>query len=125
MVEFAIVTAFIFVPMIFGVIEYGRLAFAKDMIVAAAREGVRYAAVHGTEAGLQGDGVADSASVADTVKARTQLSPIVVSARWNQQKNLGDTVTVTVTYVYTPIVRLPFFPASKTIVGRSRQIVLH
>lgn len=125
MVEFALVTALIFIPLLFGVIEFGRLTWSKDMIVAAAREGVRYAAVHGSENELQGGTLADSAAVADTVKARTSLSPITVVTTWNNDKNPGDTVTVTVTYVYTPIVKIPGLTAAKTITGKSRQIIMH
>jgi len=125
MVEFALVTAFILVPLLFGVIEFGRLTWSKDTIVAAAREGARYAIVHGSNCELAGCTLADSAAVANTVIARTQLSPISVRTQWAQDKDVGDTVTVTVTYVYTPIVKVPFLTAAKTITGRSRQVVVY
>ena len=125
MVEFALVTAFILVPLLFGIIEFGRLTWAKDTIVAAAREGARYAIVHGSYCELAGCTIADSATVANMVVARTQLSPLSVSTRWAQNKNVGDTVTVTVTYVYTPIVKVPFLTSAKTITGRSRQVVVY
>jgi Flp pilus assembly protein TadG len=125
MVEFALVTAFILVPLLFGIIEFGRLTWSKDMIVAAAREGARYAIVHGSYCELAGCTVADSAAVANTVIARTQLSPLAVRTQWAQDKDVGDTVTVTVTYVYTPIVKVPFLTAAKTITGRSRQVVVY
>jgi Flp pilus assembly protein TadG len=125
MVEFAIVTAFILVPLLFGIIEFGRLTWSKDTIVAAAREGARYAIVHGTNCELAGCTLADSAAVANTVIARTQLSPLSVRTQWAQDKDVGDTVTVTVTYVYTPIVKVPFLTAAKTITGRSRQVVVY
>lgn len=125
MVEFAIVTALVFVPLLFGIIEFGRLVWSKDMITAAAREGVRYAAVRGTNCGLAGCTVADSAAVADTVIARTKLSPIIVRTRWAHQKNPGDTVTVIVEYVYTPIVKVPFLTASRTVTSTSKQLVVY
>jgi Flp pilus assembly protein TadG len=125
MVEFAIVTAFILVPLLFGVIEFGRLTWSKDTIVAAAREGARYAIVHGTTCELSGCSLADSAAVANMVSARTQLSPLSIRTQWAQDKDPGDTVTVTVTYVYTPIVKLPFLLTSKTITAASRQVVVY
>lgn len=125
MVEFAIVTALVFVPLLFGIIEFGRLVWSKDMITAAAREGVRFAAVRGTDCAAMGCTLADSAAVADTVIARTKLSPIVVRPRWANDKHPGDTVTVTVTYVYTPIVKVPYLTAPKTITSTSKQLVVY
>jgi Flp pilus assembly protein TadG len=125
MVEFAVVTGLVFIPLLFGIIELGRLTWSKDMITSAAREGVRYAIVRGTDCNLAGCTMADSAAVANMVIARTKLSPITVNAQWAQDKHPGDTVTVTVRYVYVPIMKLPFLPASKTITARSRQIVVY
>jgi Flp pilus assembly protein TadG len=116
MVEFALVIAFIFIPLVFGIIEFGRLIWSKTTITAAAREGVRYAVVHGSTSGS----VADSAAVANYVIARTQLSPIGVQTTWADGKEPGDTATVRVTYVYTPIVRVI---SSKTITSTSRQVI--
>src|SRR5665647_1100642 len=92
MVEFAIVAALIFIPLVFGIIEFGREIWSKNMVTAAAREGVRYGIVHGSSSGA----VADSAAIADYVKGRTQLSPIIVRPSWTGNKDPGDIVTVTV-----------------------------
>ena len=116
MVEFAVVAAFVFIPVVFGIVELGRLSWAKNTITAAAREGVRYAIVHGTASGA----VADSAAVATFVKGRTALSPIIVRSAWTGSKDPGDTVTVRVDYTYTPLVKV--IPG-KTIRGISKQII--
>lgn len=118
MVEFALVTAFIFIPLVFGIIEFGRVIWAKNMVTAAAREGVRYAIVHGTESGA----TFDSAAVASYVEARTKLSPIKVSTTWTGSKDPLDTVTVTVKYDYTPVVRVI---SSKTVTGVSKQVIAY
>lgn len=120
MVEFALVAGVIFIPLVFGIIEFGRLIWAKNMVTAAAREGVRFAIVRGSAYGLAGGTVADSASVADYVKGRTQLTPINVSTSWTPAKDPQDTVTVTVSYTYAPIVPVI---ASKTVTGVSKQII--
>jgi Flp pilus assembly protein TadG len=121
-VEFAIVSALVFIPIVFGIIEFGRVVWAKNMVTAAAREGVRYAIVHGSESGS----TADSAAIANYVKGRTQLSPIVVRPSWSAvTEDPGDTVTVTVQYAYTPIVKIPGMPATKTVAGTSKQIIAH
>jgi Flp pilus assembly protein TadG len=119
-VEFALVSTVVFLPLMLGVIEFGRGVWVKTTVTAAAREGVRYAAVRGAQSGIAGFGVADSASVATYVKSRTQLSGIVVRPTWAQSKGYGDTITVKVTYAYVPIIKI--FP-SKTIQSVSKQIV--
>src|SRR4029079_8365767 len=74
MVEFAVVTAFIFIPIVFGILEFGRITWAKDMVTTAAREGTRYAIVHGADYDSSGLGSSfDSASVATYVIGKTQL----------------------------------------------------
>ena len=120
MVEFALVSAVIFIPMVFGIIEFGRLTWSKNMITAAAREGVRYGVVHGRDSSSP----ADSAAIADYVIARTKLSPIVVRPSWTGDKQGGiDTVTVSVSYTYTPVVKVPGLLAAKTITSVSKQMI--
>ena len=41
MVEFAVVAGLIFIPLVFGILEFGRVIWTKNMVTAAAREGVR------------------------------------------------------------------------------------
>ena len=117
MVEFAIVAAVIFIPLVFGIIEFGRLVWSKTMVTAAAREGVRYAMVRGSSSGAPAD---DSATIATYVKGRTQLTPIVVRPSWTGTKAPGDTATVQVSFTYTPIV--PVISA-KTLTSTSKQII--
>ena len=117
MVEFALVVAVIFFPLLFGFIELGRTVLAKTTITAAAREGVRYAVVRGFNSGSP----ADSAQVANYIKGRTKLSPIGVKPTWSDAgKARGTSVTVQVTYRYAPIV--PVLPA-RTIQSSSRQLI--
>lgn len=116
MAEFALVAGLIFLPLMFGVFEFGRLSYLKTTVTAAAREGVRYAIVHGTSSGA----TADSAAVANYVIGRTKLSPIVVKPSWRPGKAPGDTAEVQVSYTYVPIVRL--LP-SRTLTSKSKQII--
>ena len=116
MVEFAVVVGVVFLPLLFGIIEFGRLTYYKTTVTAAAREGVRYAIVHGSASGS----TADSTAVANYVKGRTQLTPIVVKPSWSPGKNPGDTAQVQVTYSYVPIVRII---SAKTLTSTSKQII--
>jgi Flp pilus assembly protein TadG len=119
MVEFAVVATLIFIPVVFGIIEFGRAIWAKNMIAAAAREGVRYAIVHGSKSGA----TFDSAAVANYVQNRTSLSPLKISTTWTGAKDPQDTVTVTVKYDYIPVVKVPGLTATKTLTSVSKQII--
>jgi Flp pilus assembly protein TadG len=121
MVEFALVSTLIFIPIVFGIVEFGRVVWAKDMVTAAAREGVRYAIVRGSSSPL----AATSATVSAYVIGRTQLAPITVTTTWSAPgtKDPGDTVTVSVQYTYTPIVKVPGLISSKIVTGTSKQII--
>ena len=116
MVEFAIVAGLIFIPLVFGIIEFGRLIWSKTTITAAAREGVRFAIVRGSSS----PSPADTAAVGVYVRGRTQLAPLNITTTWTGAKDPGDTVTVQVSYTYTPIVPVI---ASKTITSTSMQII--
>jgi Flp pilus assembly protein TadG len=116
MVEFSLVATLVFFPLVFGLIEFGRVVMIKSAVTAAAREGVRFAIVHGGSSGK----VADSTMVADSVKARTKIAPITVRTTWTPDKAPGSTATVQVTYSYVPIVRLI---SARTITSQSQQII--
>jgi Flp pilus assembly protein TadG len=93
MVEFAI-TAAAFFLILFGILEFGYAAWAKNSVTADAREGARYAMVHGSGSGR----IADSAAVANYVKTKTSLgSSIQVSTTWTPNNDPESQVTVTVT----------------------------
>src|SRR5437763_139922 len=68
MVEFAVVGA-VFTAIFLGIVEIGLAAWQRNTAAADAREGVRYAAVHGNRSGS----VATSATVAAYVKSQTSL----------------------------------------------------
>jgi len=121
MVEFALVAVVVFFPLVFGIIEFGRVVWARNMVTAAAREGVRYAIVHGSSSGA----VFDSAAVATYVEGRTAISPIAVRTTWTGAKDPQETVTVTVSYLYTPVVKVPGLLSPKTLTGQSSQIIAY
>jgi Flp pilus assembly protein TadG len=123
MVEFAVVAVVFFIPLIFGIIEFGRMAWTKSTLTAAAREGVRYAIVHGSVSATP----ADSAAIANYVIGRTQLGGISVRPLWTDGNDggttgndPGDIVQVTVNYSYNSLIPII---QSRTLYGRSRQII--
>jgi Flp pilus assembly protein TadG len=106
MVEFA-VTATVFTMILLGILEFGFAAWSKNSLAADAREGARFAMVHGTQSGR----TTDSAGVANYVKSKTALgSSIVVVTTWQDgSKEPGKTVTVKVKKSQPR--RGPFLPA--------------
>lgn len=108
MAEFAIAGGVL--SMLFlGVLAFGTAAWSRNAIASDAREGARYAIVHGTRSGA----VTDSAGVATYVKGNSVLgSSIRVYTWWpNGTKGQDDPVVVSVAYTVPRIG--PFIPAHR------------
>ncbi len=118
MVEFAVIAVVFFIPLMFGILEFGRMAWAKNTLTAAAREGVRFAIVHGSTSGA----VANEAAVSAYVQGRTNLGGIVVTTAWSPGKDPGHIVEVTVTYAYSSLIPVI---QSRQLQGRSRQVIAY
>src|SRR6266508_2288996 len=69
MVEFAIVGGLIFAPLVLGILEFGFASWQKNSVASDAREGARYAVVHGSTSGR----IATPDSVSNYVKTKTSL----------------------------------------------------
>jgi len=108
-VEFTLV-ALMFFTLVFGLVEFGRALFAYSTIASAAREGVRYATVHGSES--KHPATADDISAYVRTKA-VGLHNVVVAVMWLPTNAPGSTVRVQVRYTFTTL--LPRLLAFKTI----------
>ena len=93
-----------------GLVEFGRALFAYSTIASAAREGVRYATVHGSES--KHPATADDISAYVRTKA-VGLHNVVVAVMWLPTNAPGSTVRVQVRYTFTTL--LPRLLAFKTI----------
>jgi hypothetical protein len=122
MVEFAIVAP-IFFLLLFGIIEGGRFIFYYETLSNAAREGARYAIVHGANStcpsgpmsnpppcyDLPGDNVVDRV---EESAFGVLGSSLVVDPDWpNLNNGLESPVIVKVTFTYNTIVPFIPFPA--------------
>jgi TadE-like protein len=118
LVEFALVAP-IFLLILFSIIDFGRYVYYVQVLNNAAREGARYAIVHGSK-GLPSTGPSTSdpsgARVKEVVRRHAigvigSGATLQIDATWPDGTNTrGDTVNVTVTYPFTsmiPIVPLP------------------
>ena len=122
LVEFSLVAP-IFFLVLFGIIDIGRYVYYVQILNNAAREGARYAIVHGTNS-LAPTGPPEDPSggaVVDVVRTyavgvigRADASVLAITATWDPDNNhRGSKVTVDVTYAYhslIPIVPLPAIP---------------
>jgi len=117
MVEFAIAMT-IFSLFVFAILEFGFAAWQRNSVAADAREGSRYAMVHGTRSGS----TADSAAVANYVKSKTSLdNTIVVVTTWTPDKEPGSTVIVQVKH-FVP--RVGMFLSAHTDSSTSTSVVV-
>ena len=108
-VEFTLV-ALLFFSLVFGLVEFGRALFAYSTIASAAREGVRYATVHGSESKQP----ATAEDISSYVRTKAVgLHDVVVAVTWLPTNTPGSTVRVQVRYTFTSL--LPRLLAFKTI----------
>lgn len=101
MVETALVLAGVLLPITVGILQFGIVLNATNTLTQIAREGGRYAAVHGTESGSDAAirtyvrSVASGTSISptDLTDARIDISMLSGAAR-----SSGNPIVVTVTY---------------------------
>ena len=122
MVEFAIAAALILMPMLLGILEFGVAAWSRNSVTSDAREGTRYAIVHGSTA-LR---VATIDSVRQFIKGKTSLDTtgadsIRVYAVWPTDNNPGSFVQISVAH-HVP--RHGMFIPSHTDSATSKMVIL-
>lgn len=118
--EFAL-AAPIFFLMLFAIIDFGRYVYYVQILNNAAREGARYAIVHGVNS-LPPTGPPDDPSGAAVKSVVRQYaigviglndaSVLDITATWNPAtNNRGSKVTVTVNYAFRSVIPLVPLPA--------------
>jgi len=106
-VEFALVAP-VFLLLIFGIIEFSRVMLMYHHVGNAAREGSRYASVHGS---TSSDATTDNFWVQKYVRSISALDPndMNVSTTWpDGNKDPGSRVKVKVEYPFTFILPIWF-----------------
>jgi TadE-like protein len=123
MVEFALVAP-IFLLVLFSIVEFGRYVYTVQILNEAAREGARYAIVHGSQS-LCPSGPMPGVTVVNPCDPSGQnvktlvvrdatgvagTSAITATVTWPIDNARGHSVTVTVSYPFQtliPVVPLP------------------
>ena len=91
-------TLAIFLSLVFGVCEFGRALWTYTLICHAAREGTRYAIVHGSQSGMSTSTA--TTKIAAKVKEMAvglDKSKINVTTTWLPDNTPGNSVRVAVT----------------------------
>ena len=102
LVEFAIAAIFLF-SIVFFTIEFGQAVWRYNTIASLAKDGARWASVHGSESAS----VADSAAVQTYVNTRSPNIAVVVRTTWpDGNKDPGSVVQVRVDGSFTPITKI-------------------
>lgn len=136
MVEFALVAP-IFFLLLFSIIEFGRYVYTVQILNEAAREGTRYAIVHGSQAlcpsGQMPGGVTNPCDptgqkVIDAVvrdSTGVALTSSMVTLAWPDGDNArGHKVKVAVSYQYRALIPVVPLPPIQ-ITGESTLVINH
>jgi Flp pilus assembly protein TadG len=95
----------VFFSAVYGVMEFGRIVASYNILAGAAREGARYAMVHGSSSGS----VATATDVRDVVRGWAiglDRSSVVVTTTWTPANAPGGVVKVQASYNVTPFTGL-------------------
>jgi len=104
MVEFALAFLVFFV-VVYGIMEFGRIISSYNILAGAAREGARYAMVHGSSSGS----VATATDIQNVVRKWSiglNKSAVTVTTTWTPGNGPGSDVKVKASYTLTPFTRL-------------------
>jgi Flp pilus assembly protein TadG len=138
MVEFALTSTILFMT-IFGILSFSLVIFAHHQVSEAARQGSRYAMVHGNTCSVNGTSCTATASEIQTYVRSLSLpavdaSTLTVTTSYSSYppgstctpnancENAGNLVTVVVTYS-SPI-NIPFVPSSILNMSGSSSMVI-
>lgn len=130
LVEFAVVAP-IFFFLIFGMIDFGRYVYYVQILNNAAREGARYAIVHGGNSFAPAGPNPNDPTIASVVRSYavgvTGTGALTVSSVWGTPpnpptNNRGSTVDVKVAYAFRSIIPVVPLPAI-TITGESTLVI--
>lgn len=118
LVEYSLVIL-VFFFVLFGIMEFGRIVTAYNILSGATREGTRYAIVHGSRSGV----AATASDVQDQVRRwciGLDASAVTVTTAWPSGNSPGAPVSVTTSYGITPLVG---FISPFTVGSRSQMVI--
>jgi Flp pilus assembly protein TadG len=135
LIEFALIS-FMFIILLAGVVEMGRMVLVYTTIANAARAGARYAIVHGADQTVSPSGPGNPCTctnVKTVVKnfasaglVNTSTPPLTITVSYpNGNNNAGSLVTVKVMYTYDPFVNYFGTLLNKTLGSTSEGVITY
>jgi Flp pilus assembly protein TadG len=104
MLEFGL-AFLVFMSALYGIMEFGRIVASYNILSGAAREGVRYASVHGSASGSAAT-TSDIQGVVRSWAIGLDSSSVTVDTSWNPGNGPGGKVKVKASYTITPFTGL-------------------
>ena len=101
MVEFAVVAP-VFILLVFGMIEFGRMVMVQQILTNASREGARLAVLEGSVDSAVRDSVENYLQTSSVHGATVTVNPSPLTSA-----ELGDPVTVTVSVNFSNVSWIP------------------
>ena len=92
----------VFMVLLVGIMDFGRIIAAYNILAGATKEGARYAIVHGSASGTPADNAAIQAVVQQWAIGLTP-SNLTVTTTWTPGNAPGSNVQVVATYSITPL----------------------
>ena len=109
-----------FAMLLFGVMQFGFLLYSYDTICNAAREGSRYAIVHGSKSSSP----ASSSNIQSVVQGHCEgLGSVTANTTWTPNNNPGSVVKVTVTY--TARLNVPLLITNVSLTATSQMVIAY
>jgi len=120
LVECALVTT-VFILLLVGITEFGRLGFACNSITFAAHRAARFAATRGSSSGHAAS-VSDIQNAALSYVAALDTSALTVGVTWTPDNHPGSQVQVQVSYSFKPLL-IPLSTSALTLKSTSSQVI--
>lgn len=109
--------------MVMGVIECGRMVYSFHTISHAARDGARYASVHGNSSGAPATNVTVKNFLRPRMPGITS-NDLAVNVSFTPNGNPGGNALVDLNYTYRPVLRV-LFPITVALKAKSKMVVLY
>jgi Flp pilus assembly protein TadG len=104
LMEFGLVFM-VFLLVLYGIMEFGRMVASYNVLAGAAREGARYATVHGSASSSTASST-DIQTIVRNWSLGLDTSSVMVTTTWTPSNRPGSTVKVSASYAMLPFTGL-------------------
>ena len=112
-------TMIVFLTVIFGLMDFGRMVWAYNLVSHAAREGTRYAMVHGRNSSHPAT-ASDITNVVTSQAVGLAPASLRVNVSWIPNNKPGSSVKVALQYTFSSVTNL----AGSGTFGSTSQVII-